>query len=159
MPIIKGKIYKRGGILKARDIMTTDVVSVSEGSSIVEAAQKMKRADVGSLPVEENDRIVGIVTDRDIVLRNVADEHDPNRETCGEIMSTDVVAVDPEMSVEEVSRLMSSHQIKRIPVVENDRVVGMISLKDISQTRDLQDEAAETLNDITESDSDNKTTF
>lgn len=136
--------------MKAKEIMTKQVVSVGTDSTVTEAAKKMQSADIGSLPVEENHQLVGMITDRDIVLRSIATNNDPNQTRCEQIMSTDIVAVSPDSSIEEIAGLMSNQQIKRIPVVEQQRVIGMISLKDVSQASNLQREAGSVLNNITE---------
>jgi CBS domain-containing protein len=134
--------------MKAKEIMTSDIVSVCGDTSIKEAAVKMRDADIGSLPVEENEHLVGIVTDRDIVLKTVAEDLDSSQVKCKEVMSKDVITATPDMNVEEVAHLMAHNQVKRIPVVQDEGVVGIISLKDLSQTR--EDEAGDVLNDITE---------
>lgn len=134
--------------MKAKEIMTSDIVSVCGDTSIKEAAVKMRDADIGSLPVEENEHLVGIVTDRDIVLKTVAEDLNSNQVKCKEVMTKDVITATLDMNVEEVAHLMAHNQVKRIPVVKDKSVVGMISLKDLSQTR--EDEAGDVLNDITE---------
>lgn len=136
--------------MKAKEIMTSNIVSVCDNSSIKEAAQKMRDADVGSVPVEENNQLVGILTDRDIVLKSVAEDMNTDQVKCKDIMSGNVITATPDMDVDDVADLMSHNQVKRIPVVENKNVVGMISLKDLSQARTFEDEAGDVLNDITE---------
>lgn len=136
--------------MKAKEIMTSDIIAVTDDTSIKEAAMKMRDADVGSIPVEEDHKLVGILTDRDIVLKSVAEDLNANQAKCKDIMSKDVITVAPDMDVEQVVHLMSDNQVKRIPVVENHNLVGMISLKDVSQARSFEDEAGEVLNDITE---------
>ncbi|QUI22459.1 CBS domain-containing protein [Vallitalea pronyensis] len=136
--------------MKAKEIMTSDIIAVTDDTSIKEAAMKMRDADVGSIPVEEDHKLVGILTDRDIVLKSVAEDLNANQAKCKDIMSKDVITVAPDMDVEQVVHLMSDNQVKRIPVVENHNLIGMISLKDVSQARSFEDEAGEVLNDITE---------
>jgi CBS domain-containing protein len=136
--------------MKAKEIMTQKIVSVGKRETVAEAAKKMQRADIGSLPVEDNSQLVGMITDRDIVLRNVAVDRDPHQTRCEEIMTTDIVSVRPDSEIDEVANIMSSQQIKRVPVVEQQKVVGMISLKDISQASAWKNEAGDILNDITE---------
>lgn len=133
--------------MKAKDIMTKVVVSVNQNSSVTEAADKMKSTDVGSLAVEDNNKMVGMITDRDIVLRSVASN---GNETCGDIMSRDVVTCSPNTDVDEVASLMARHQVKRIPVVDNGSPVGMISLADLSQAQGLKQETMNALSNITE---------
>jgi CBS domain-containing protein len=115
-----------------RDVMTTNPTTVEPGTSIVEAAQLMKKEDVGALPVVEGGRLVGMITDRDIVIRAVAEQK--LEATAGEIASKDVVTVDPQQSLDEAARLMAQHQLRRLPVCEEDgRLVGIIAQADLAQ--------------------------
>lgn len=136
--------------MKAQDIMTTEVVSVDKTTSIKDAAVKMAETDVGSVVVNDRDTLVGIITDRDITIRAVAQKDDLNKVTCADVMSTNVVTASSDTDMEDVIGLMSEHQIKRIPIVDKKSVVGMISLRDISQTIEWDDEAGELINDITD---------
>lgn len=136
--------------MKAQEIMTTEVVSVDKKTSVREAAAKMAETDVGSVVVNDNNKLVGIITDRDITIRGVAKNDDLNNVTCDQVMSTNVVTASSDTNMEEVIDLMSENQIKRVPIVDNSNVVGMISLRDISQTIEWDDEAGEVLNDITD---------
>lgn len=140
--------------MKAKEIMTSDIVSVCEDTTIKEAARKMRDEDIGSVPVEDNNQLVGIVTDRDIVLKTIAEDVNVENAKCKDIMTKDVVTATPDMNVKDVADLMSHNQVKRIPVVEDKNVVGIISLKDLSQAGTYEDEAGEVLNDITEDDYD-----
>jgi CBS domain-containing protein len=115
-----------------RDAMTADPTTVEPGTSIKEAAQLMKSEDVGALPVVENGRLTGMITDRDIAIRAVAEGR--LESTAGEIASKDVVSIDPQQSLEEAARLMAQHQIRRLPVCEEDgRLVGIIAQADVAQ--------------------------
>lgn len=134
--------------MKAKEIMTSEIVSVCGDTSIKEAAEKMRDADIGSLPVEENEELVGIVTDRDIVLKTVAEDLNSSQVQCKDVMTKDVITATPDMNIDDVAHLMSENQVKRIPVIENKNVVGMISLKDLSHT--CENEAGDVLNEITE---------
>ncbi len=136
--------------MKAQDIMTTEVVAVDKKTSVKDAAVKMAESDVGSVVVNDKDKLVGIITDRDITIRAVAEKDDMNKVTCADVMSTNVVTATSDTDMEEVINLMSEHQIKRIPIVEKNNVVGMISLRDISQTIEWDDETGELVNDITD---------
>lgn len=129
--------------------MTKKIISVNENDPVLNATQKMKDADVGSVIVNKNNRLVGIVTDRDIVLRSSAMGVSPDTMTCAEVMSTSVVTAEPNMDIDEVANLMSSNQIRRLPVAESGRVVGMISLADITQSRGNSDEAHNVLRNVT----------
>ena len=117
-----------------RELMTTNPRTVEPSATVAEAARVMKQADVGPVPVVENgDRLAGIVTDRDIVLRVVAEGGDPQSTTVGEIMSRDLATVDPDQPLDEALRLMASHQVRRLPVCEEDgRLVGIVAQADIA---------------------------
>ena len=101
-----------------RDVMTSRVATVEPSSTVVDAARKMKQEDVGPIPIVEGDRLVGMVTDRDIALRVVAEGKDPAATTVDEIASRQLVTVDPEQPLEEGMRLMADHQLRRLPVCE-----------------------------------------
>lgn len=117
-----------------RDAMTSNPRSVEMSTPVVEAARLMKSEDVGPLPVTEGDRLVGIVTDRDIVVRVVAEGKDVQSTTVGEIASKDLVTIDPQQDLDEALRLMAQHQVRRLPVVEEDgRLVGILAQADVAQ--------------------------
>jgi CBS domain-containing protein len=117
--------------------MTSNPRSVDTSSTVVEAARLMKEADVGPIPVVDGDRLVGIVTDRDIAIRVVAEGKDPQSVTVGEIASKDLVTVDPQQELDEALRLMAQHQVRRLPVVEEDgRLVGILAQADVAQQGD-----------------------
>jgi len=142
---------KLGGIkMRVKDIMSTDIACISLGDSIQKAAQLMKRYDVGSIPVCREGEVVGIVTDRDIALRSVADGQNTANQTVGEVMSSDMVMGEPDMDVHEAAQLMSQNQIRRLPIVSNGHLVGIVALGDISLEPELQDDAEIALHDISE---------
>ena len=115
-----------------QDVMTANPTTVELGTSIKEAARLMKSEDVGALPVVEGGRLSGMITDRDIAIRAVAEGR--LDATVGEIASKDVVSVDPQQSLEEAARLMAKHQIRRLPVCEEDgRLAGIIAQADVAQ--------------------------
>jgi CBS domain-containing protein len=131
-----------------RDAMTSNPRGVEARTPIVEAARLLKSEDVGSLPVLEGDRLQGIVTDRDIVLKVVAERKDPQSTTVGEIASRELVTVDPQQDLDEALRLMARHQVRRLPVVEEDgRLVGMLAQADIAEEVKAK-KAGELLEDI-----------
>ncbi|TNY35253.1 CBS domain-containing protein [Thermomonospora catenispora] len=124
---------------KAREVMHTGVECIPIHETLDRAAQKMRDLDVGALPIcGDDDRLHGIITDRDIVVKCIAAGHDPSRVTAGELAEGTPRWVDADADVEQVLDEMSSHQIKRIPVIENKRLVGMISEADLGRT--LSDE-------------------
>jgi CBS domain-containing protein len=135
--------------MKAKDIMSTDVVCLSRDDTVEHAAQLMNQNDIGAIPVCDGSRVVGIVTDRDIALRSVGTGGD-SRQTVGQIMTTSPVVTDPEADVHEVARLMSQHQIRRIPIVQQGSLVGIVSLGDISTDPQLQHGAEQALSNISQ---------
>ena len=116
--------------MNIRDVMTSNPRTVSPGDTIQNAARIMRDEDTGVVPVVDNGRPVGVVTDRDIVVRAIADG-ELNR-PIRDIVSRDVVTASPNMSTKEAEQLMSEHQIRRLPVVENERLVGIVSLGDLA---------------------------
>lgn len=125
--------------MKIRDLMTEKnrLETVSVVAFLPEVAQKMKTGDTGVIPVvdEQNqDRIVGLITDRDIAIRAVAEGIDIKNAKVQDFMSTDLNCVSPDIDSDEASRLMSEKQLHRLCVVENDRLVGMLALGDLAVT-------------------------
>ena len=139
--------------MKAKSIMTKKIISVEKDDSILDAAKKMKDAGVGTVAVKDQGKIVGIITDRDIVLRNVAENQAAEQRKCGDIMTSNVATAAPDTAIEDVAQIMSERQVKRIPIVEQDSIVGMISLADIAQTRGKKRDAGDALKDITDKNS------
>ena len=134
--------------MNVRDVMTSNPRTVSPGDSIQVAARIMKEEDVGVVPVVENGRTVGIVTDRDIVIRAVA-EGGSDR-AVREIATRDLVFVKPDMSTRDAAKLMGERQIRRLPVIENDRLVGIVSLGDLAVKEGKDSRTGDTLEDISE---------
>ena len=119
---------------KVREVMTDRPRCVTPETPISEAARLMKSDDVGSLPILEGERLAGIVTDRDIVLQAVAEEKDPRGMPVREVASRELVTIGPEEDLSEALRLMASHQVRRIPVVDEDsRLVGTVAQADIAR--------------------------
>lgn len=114
-----------------RDVMTKAVKTVRIDSTIREVVQKMNKFDIGSIVVVDDRRPVGIITERDILRRIVEQYIDPSIVKVNEIMSQPLMTVDPDASIEESARLMAKKQIKKLPVVENGRLVGIITSMDI----------------------------
>jgi CBS domain-containing protein len=116
-----------------KDAMTPTVASVSPGQTIIEAARMMRDEDVGSLPVTEDGRLVGIVTDRDLVIRVLADGRDPEAVSVREACSRETVSVEVDQKLDEALRLMAHHQVRRLPVVDaDDRLIGIVAQADVS---------------------------
>lgn len=115
-----------------RDRMVSDVVSVEPGTSVVDAAKRMIQEKKGPLPVVEGDRVVGMVTDRDVIARVVAEGRDPNAYSVDDIATRELVTARPDQDVDEARQLMAEHQLDRVLVTEEgDRLVGIISEADI----------------------------
>jgi CBS domain-containing protein len=120
-----------------KEVMTSNPVSVEPASSLVEAARMMRDEDTGIVPVLEGSTLVGTVTDRDIVVRAVADGKDAQSTTVREVVSSDLVTIDPQQNLDEALRLMAKHQVRRLPVVEEDgRLVGIVSQADVARESD-----------------------
>jgi len=130
-----------------RDLMTPDPTTIQAETPLVEAAKVMRDADVGALVVLEGSRLTGLVTDRDLVVRGVAEARDPTATRVADICSEELVTLTPEDSVEQAADLMRDHAVRRIPVVEGDRPVGILSLADLSELD--QDQASATLSQVT----------
>ena len=137
--------------MQVRDLMSQGVVSITPGESAALAARLLSRHNVGSLPVcGEDGRLRGIVTDRDIVLRCVAAEEDPSKVPVRDIMSRNCAVVSPNDDAREATRLMAAKQVRRLPVLENDKVVGMVSLGDLAKSHRFDMEASKALSEISE---------
>lgn len=124
----------------ARDIMHAGAECIGESQSLLHAARQMRDLDVGALPIcGPEGRLLGIVTDRDIVVKCVANGVDPGTVTAGQLAQATPVTVDPAADVGEVLQLMQDNQIRRLPVIDNNQVVGMISQADLA--RNLPEQA------------------
>lgn len=118
----------------ARDIMTAGVACVGERETLSAAAQHMREHDIGALPIcGDDDRLHGIVTDRDIVIRGLASGLDPNSTTVGELAQNGVYHVSADASIQEMLNVMEEHQIRRLPVIEGQRLIGMVTEADIAR--------------------------
>jgi CBS domain-containing protein len=111
--------------------MVSTVVTIEPGTSVVDAAKRMIQEEKGPLPIVEGDRPVAIVTDRDIIAHVVAEGRDPNSVTVDDIATRELVTIGPDQDVDEVRQLMAQHELDRILIVEDDRLVGIISEADI----------------------------
>jgi CBS domain-containing protein len=115
-----------------RDAMTEDPQSIGASASVVEAARLMREGHIGSLPVTEDERLVGMITDRDITTRVVAESAAPETTSVGDVYSRDLISVEPDHDLDEALELMARHQVRRLPVVENGRLVGVVAQADIA---------------------------
>jgi CBS domain-containing protein len=137
--------------MELRDIMTRDVEVVDGNASLKEAATKMKKLDVGLIPVCDGDRLKGLLTDRDITIRATADGRDPSKTKVNEVMSTDIAYCLEDQAVDEAVILMEARQIRRLPILNQDKqLVGIVSLADIAVHVGDRDLTGETLEEISE---------
>lgn len=134
--------------MKVKDIMTKKVASVKPDASVSEAADLMQRYNVGSIPVCDDNGVVGIVTDRDIVMRNVTVGSDPRSTPVSSIMTTNVTTVSPDTDVDELGVIMSQKQVRRVPVVDSNNLVGIVALGDLAVDNRFDTEASEALTEI-----------
>lgn len=120
--------------MKIREIMSSAVQCVKPDNNLTEAAGLMRQLDVGAVPVCDQDRLAGMLTDRDLVVRAIAEGRDPNATSVREVMSEGIVYVLDDQSVEETARLMEQKQIRRLPVLDAaKRLVGIVSLGDLAR--------------------------
>ena len=115
-----------------RDAMTESPRSIGASASVVEAARLMRDEHIGSLPITDDEELVGMITDRDITTRVVAEAADPKMTSVGDVVSRDLISVEPDEDLEEAVQLMASHQVRRLPVVENGRLVGFVAQADVA---------------------------
>lgn len=134
--------------MKVKDVMTKKVFTSTPDASVKDVADQMKELNVGAIPIVQGQKPVGIITDRDIVLRTVSENKDPSKVKVADIMSIDLVFANPDMDVEDAAALMSRYRIRRLPVVENDKLVGIVALGDFAANPRLSDEAGDALTDI-----------
>ena len=142
------KSFSENARRRCREIMTSDVKTANREMSLREVARLMREGDMGAMPVVENEKLVGIITDRDIVVRAIAEGK--NADTLiGDVMTTEIFSVKPDDFVFEAIRLMGDQQVRRIPVInENGELTGIIAMADIALEMEDEREIAETLEEI-----------
>ena len=135
--------------MRVKDCMTKQVISVGAGEPVSVADRLMARDNLGALPVRGTDgQLEGMLTDRDIVLRCIAAERSPKAVRVREVMTRSVAAAAPDTDAAAAAGIMAARQVRRLPVTEEGRLVGMVSLADLSRRPDYMMEAAEALEDI-----------
>jgi CBS domain-containing protein len=135
--------------MESKNIMSSHIISVGQNEPVSAAARLLKKYNIGALPVhDDRGSLKGIVTDRDIVLRCVALDGDPQETRVREIMSRNLCTVDVDTPLEAVAQTMAREQVRRVPVMENQRMVGMISLGDVARQGNFTMEAASALSEI-----------
>lgn len=133
--------------MRVKDLMTSSVTCVRPETSIAQVAKQMKQENVGSIPVcNDRGEALGIITDRDIVLRSVSNENNPK--TAKDIMTKNLVFADPNMDTHQAALLLAKYQVRRLPVVDNNKLVGMLSMADIARKQIYVDEAGDALSAI-----------
>lgn len=136
--------------MKLKDIMTKEVATLHAEDTVQAAAHLMKQYNIGSVPVCSGEEVIGIITDRDIAVRSVAEGENFKNQKVREIMTSNPVIVNQEMDIHDAARIMSERQIRRLPVVDKKNIVGIISLGDIAVESNLHDNAGEALSNISE---------
>jgi CBS domain-containing protein len=121
-----------------RDAMTKDPRSIGASASVVEAARLMREDHIGSLPIVDDEQLVGMITDRDIATRVVAEGADPKVTPIADVYSRDLISVEADKNLEEAIQLMARHQVRRLPVVENGELVGIVAQADIALTENAK---------------------
>ncbi len=132
---------------KVKDYMTKEVETCSLLDNVYEAAVKMKENNCGAIPIVDGKRLVGIITDRDIVIRGIAEKRPPSLKIDG-IMTKEVITISEDDSIYTAAKLMAEHQIRRLPVVKNGELVGIIALGDIATENRIDYQAKMALSEI-----------
>lgn len=136
--------------MKVKEIMTTELVTVSPSASITEAARLMRDANIGNVLVTDADRLVGILTDRDVTIRVVAEGMDTNKAQIGNYMTRELFTGLPDWDVEDAVDIMGEEQIRRLPILETGKLVGIVSLGDVAVEPEAEQVAAEALEEISQ---------
>lgn len=137
--------------MQIREVMTSDVRLVDPGTTLQDAAQMMRDGDFGLLPIGENDRLVGTITDRDIAIRAVAGGKDPTHTAVRDAMSEGVFYCFEDQSIDEVAAMMGDKQVRRLPVLDRaKRMVGIVALGDLAVRRSADGEAGKALSGISQ---------
>ena len=135
--------------MKVNEIMSRRIVCIEQNEPVSAAAKLLKRCNIGALPVcDASNRLRGLVTDRDIVLRCVAEGSDPRETRVSEIMSRGILTVGPEDEVSRAARLMSEEQVRRLPVLDDGEIVGVVTLCDMARAEKCDMEASAALSEI-----------
>lgn len=134
-----------------KDIMTTDVATVTLKDNVYEIAVLMAKNDIGFVPVVEGKKLIGVVTDRDLVIRGYAEKNEGSAKV-EKVMSDSVTTITPDTSIDEAAKLMAKNQIRRLPVVENGNLVGVVAIGDLAVRDKFEDEAGDALSKISEKD-------
>jgi CBS domain-containing protein len=126
-----------------REVMTSDPVTVSASATLEDAAREMGRDDIGAVLVEDNGSLAGILTDRDIVVRAIAERKDPSSTKVGDVASRDVSSLTPDQTVDDAIKIVRQQNVRRIPVVQDGRPAGIVSIGDLAIERDTDSALAD----------------
>jgi CBS domain-containing protein len=137
---------------KLKEIMTKDCATVTLKDNVYEVAVKMKQEDTGFIPVVDGKKLIGVITDRDLVIRGFAAKKEGSTAVEEVMSSNQITSATPETTVDEAAKLMAKQQIRRLPVVENGELVGIVSIGDLAVRSKFEDEAGEALSQISEKD-------
>jgi CBS domain-containing protein len=136
--------------MKVREMMTTDVTTATPDTTLEEIATLMRDENIGSIPIVDDDELMGIITDRDIVVRCIAEGKDAVETEAEDLVSGELVTIEPEADAREAARLMGEKQIRRLPVVENGRLVGMLALGDVAVKGSDEETSGEALEEVSQ---------
>ncbi|RJE48313.1 MULTISPECIES: CBS domain-containing protein [unclassified Dehalobacter] len=134
--------------MRVMDIMSTDVSWVDPATKVPDIAKMMRDKDIGAVPVVQAGRVLGIITDRDIVLRVIASDKDVKQATAEQCMTADPICIDGTQDIDTVAEVMAEYQVKRLPVLKQGQIVGVIALGDLAIENIHINEAGEALNGI-----------
>jgi CBS domain-containing protein len=144
---VRHVLNKGGSMMNITEVMTSNVETCNLKSSCGEVANKMKSLDVGVIPICEDGKLIGLITDRDLVVNGLANNFSANTQI-SEMITTDVITGTKHMSVEQAVEIMSQHQIRRLPIVEDGKLIGMVSLGDLAVSNASNKEVGKALEDI-----------
>lgn len=134
MPLLSGGKKEEAAVsLKVEDVMVKEVITIDENSTVKEAAEVMNKFEIGCLIAVRRGKAMGIITERDLLKRVVAEARDTRKTRVKDVMSSPLVVVEPDMELEEAVKLMFQMKIKKLPVVDEKRLVGLVSLTDIAR--------------------------
>lgn len=137
--------------MQVKEIMTNNIAALAPNNTILDAAKSMQAHNIGCMPVCQPDgKIAGIITDRDIVVRSLANNGDPKTTLVKDVMTKNVITAQPDMDVSTASELLATNKIRRLPVIKNDTLVGMIAIGDLATRNIFHNEAGQALSEISE---------
>jgi CBS domain-containing protein len=141
---------ERGSLMQVSDVMTENVIKADENESITDVAKKMAQFDIGVLPVCNSDNLLGVITDRDITLRCVAAGRNTDTVKAREIMSSNAISISPTQNLQDAATIMAKAQYRRLPVTDNGKVVGILSIGDLARLSGYDMETARAFSEINE---------